>query len=124
MTEATLNALRSPYSHLLHASVALRAVPGEFDLGGVAGGGRSAAAVCRAAGQRIEQRLAALGGVLAGAEQRVLALAQVAQLPPCRTALALAQFLLGRLRMGWNESGLWNPRPCSVQMLPRWSAGG
>src|SRR3569833_781207 len=32
VTEATLSAVRSPYDTLLHASVALRAVPGEFDL--------------------------------------------------------------------------------------------
>ena len=113
VTEATLNALRSPYSHLLHASVALRAVPGEFDLHWVgkitqaAGAQPPQSAVLQAS--EIEQRLAALGDVLAGAEQRVLALAQVAQLPAMQTALALAQFLLDRLRTGWNESGLWNP---------------
>jgi HD-GYP domain-containing protein (c-di-GMP phosphodiesterase class II) len=113
VTEATLNALRSPYSHLLHASVALRAVPGEFDLHWVGKITQAASAqppqTAVLQSGEIEQRLAALGEVLAGAEQRVQALTATASLPALQTALALAQFLLGRLRTGWNESGLWNP---------------
>ena len=27
-----------------------------------------------------------------------------------QAALELAQFLVGRLRVGWNESGLWSPQ--------------
>lgn len=113
VTEATLNALRSPYSHLLHASVALRAVPGEFDLHWVGKITQAASAqppqsaVMEPAD--IQQRLSALSEVLEAAERRVDALAAQARLPALQQALELAAFLLGRLRTGWNESGLWNP---------------
>lgn len=113
VTEATLNALRSPYSHLLHASVALRAVPGEFDLVWVGKITQAASAQPPQSAvmepEDIQQRLAALSEVLASAESRVSALAAQAQLPALQQALELAEFLLGRLRTGWNESGLWNP---------------
>lgn len=113
VTEATLNALRSPYSHLLHASVALRAVPGEFDLVWVGKITQAASAQAPQSAvmepEDIQQRLAALSEVLASAESRVSALAAQAQLPALQQALELAEFLLGRLRTGWNESGLWNP---------------
>ncbi len=113
VTEATLSALRGNYSHLLHASVALRAVPGEFDLHWVGKVTQAASAqpphsaVMEPAD--IQQRLSALSEVLGAAEQRVDALAATAQLPALQQALELAGFLLGRLRTGWNESGLWNP---------------
>lgn len=85
MTEATLNALRSPYSHLLHASVALRAVPGEFDLVWVGKITEAASAQPPQSAvmepEDIQQRLAALSEVLASAESRVSALAAQAQLP-------------------------------------------
>ena len=91
VTEATLNALRSPYSHLLHASVALRAVPGEFDLVWV---GKITQAANAQPPQSvvmepedIQQRLAALSEVLASAESRVSALAAQAQLPALQQAL-------------------------------------
>lgn len=114
VTEATLNALRSPYAHLLHASVALRAVPGEFDMNWV---GQVSQAACAQPPQKavmeeddIEARLAALSDVLAAAETNVSALSAQATLPEMKKALELSQFLLGRLRAGWNESGMWNPR--------------
>jgi hypothetical protein len=113
VTEASLNALRSPYEHLLHASVALRAVPGEFDLNWV---GQVSRAACAqppqtAAMERadIQARLAALGDVLTAAESNVSNAAAQAELPALKRALALSHFLLGRLRAGWNESGMWNP---------------
>lgn len=114
VTEASLNSMQGGYGHLMHASVALRAVPGEFDLGWV---GR----VSRAANEQlplqavmeraeIEARLRALDGVLHAAERQVSALADQAKAVPLKGALALAGFLLQRLRTGWNESGLWNPQ--------------
>jgi hypothetical protein len=113
VTEAALNAMRSPYDHLLHASVALRAVPGEFDLGWVGQVSRAAnrqlplQAVMETAD--IQARLSALQGVLAAAERRVASVAAEPAPPTMKTALDLAQYLLQRLRAGWNESGLWNP---------------
>ncbi|BEU96275.1 HD domain-containing protein [Acidovorax sp. DW039] len=113
VTEATLQALRSPYSHLLHASVALRAVPGEFDLHWVGKITAAASAQPPQAAvlerQEVEQRLAALDAVLNDAEEGVRLQAASADLPAHQGALTLAAFLLQRLRTGWNESGLWNP---------------
>lgn len=113
VTEAALQALRSPYSHLLHASVALRAVPGEFDLHWV---GKITAAASAQPPQaavlerkEVEQRLAALDAVLNDAEEGVRVKAASADLPAHQGALTLAASLLQRLRTGWNESGLWNP---------------
>ena len=114
VTEAALNAVRSPLDHLLRASIALRAVPGEFDLHWVGRISQVASAqvphkpVMEPAD--IQDRLAALGDVLTAAEFNVDALSARADLPAMKDALALSQFLVGRLRAGWNESGLWNPR--------------
>jgi hypothetical protein len=91
--------------------VALRAVPGEFDLHWV---GR----VSRAANEQpplqpvmeladIRARLGALDAVLHAAERNVAALAARAKAPTLKGALALAGFMVERLRAGWNESGLW-----------------
>ncbi len=114
VTEASLNAVRSPFDTLLRASVALRAVPGEFDLHWVgritqtASAQPADAAAMEAAD--IQSRLTALGDVLTAAEFNVDALAARAELPAMKQALDLARFLIGRLRIGWNESGMWNPR--------------
>jgi hypothetical protein len=114
VTEATLNAVRSPDDHLLHASVALRAVPGEFDLNWV---GKVSQVACAQPPhsavmepEDIQARLAALGEVLTAAQSNVSQLAARSTLPAMTSALELSQFLLGRLRTGWNESGMWNPR--------------
>ena len=114
VTEGVLGALRSSYDGLLHASVALRAVPGEFDLHWVGQVSRAACAqppspAVMEVGD-IQARLDALGQVLTKAEVKVAQLAEQAQLPALQDTLGLAQFLLGRLRTGWNESGLWNPQ--------------
>jgi len=113
VTEASLNAVRGPYDHLLHASVALRAVPGEFDLNWV---GKVSQAACAQPPQKavmesgdIQARLAALSEVLTSAESNAARLAAQTELPAMKNALDLSQFLLGRLRAGWNESGMWNP---------------
>jgi hypothetical protein len=113
VTEATLSAARSPFDTLLRASVALRAVPGEFDLAWV---GRVSQAACAQPPQKsvmepadIQARLVALGDVLTAAEVNVAAVAGRSKLLAMKKALELSQFLIGRLRAGWNESGLWNP---------------
>ena len=113
VTEATLNAIRGDHGQLLHASVALRAVPGEFDLNWVGKVSQAVAAQTAATAvmetEDIQARLAALGAVLTAAETQVAERLQEAKLPALQNALALAQFLIGRLRAGWNESGMWNP---------------
>ncbi len=113
VVEAALNAMRSPYDRLLRASVALRAVPGEFDLAWV--GKLSRAATAEAAQPPamehgdIEARLKALAEVLTAAETSVATQQAAATHPHQLRALELAAYLLQRLRAGWNESGMWNP---------------
>jgi hypothetical protein len=114
VTEAALNAVQGPFGRLMRASVALRAVPGEFDLSWV---GKISHAACAQApatavmdSEDVQARLDALGEVLTAAESKVATLCASTQLPAMKQALDLSQFLLGRLRAGWNESGMWNPR--------------
>ena len=118
VTEAALNAMRSSNDRLLHASIALRAVPGEFDLAWVGKISRAAGAEPpqRAVMERedIQARLAALADLLTTAEANASALAAYAAHPALKRAVALAQFQVGRLRAGWNESGMWNPRALVV----------
>ncbi len=112
VTEATLSAVRSPYDTLLRASVALRAVPGEFDQHWM---GRITQAAAAQAPQRsvmepadVQARLVALDGVLNAAEANVAVVAGRSRLLQMKKALELAQYLISRLRTGWNESGLWS----------------
>ena len=112
VAEAALNAMHWSYGHLMHASVALRAVPGEFDLGWVGQVSRAAneQPALQAVMERadIQARLYALDHVLKAAECNVARLAEQARSPTLQRALALAGFLVQRLRTGWNESGLWS----------------
>ncbi len=114
VTEATLTALHGTDTPLLRASVALRAVPGEFDMHWA---GKISHAACALPptpavmeADDIQARLAALDQVLGAAEAGVAALATDPDLPALKPALGLAGFLLARLRTGWNDSGMWNPR--------------
>jgi hypothetical protein len=112
VTEATLSAVRGPYDTLHRASVALRAVPGEFDQHWM---GRVTQAANALAPQKsvmdtadVQARLVALGDVLSAAEANVAAVAGRSKLLAMKKAMELAQFLISRLRAGWNESGLWS----------------
>jgi hypothetical protein len=113
VVEAALAALGGGNEHLLYASVALRAVPGEFDLEWV--GDISHAAAQQAPLQAVMEdddiraRLGALGAVLETAEAHAAHLCKSAPQPPLKGAAELSAFLLSRLRAGWNESGMWNP---------------
>lgn len=112
VTEAALAALRCASKELLHASVALRAVPGEFDLAWVGRLTQAAQAqpplqpVLEASD--IRARRSALGEVLQAAEQNAGRLARGAHSSGMKAALELALFLIARLRAGWNEAGLWS----------------
>ena len=114
VTEAALAALRGPHEQLLHASIALRAVPGEFDMvwiGQLARVAREQPPLQPAmTPPEIRARRAALEEVLQAAEDNAALLAVGAGSPDMLAALELAQFLIGRLRAGWNESGLWSPQ--------------
>lgn len=113
VTEAALNAMRSEGDHLLHASVALRAVPGEFDMhwvgqiSHIANRQPPLQPVMETAD--VQARLDALDSVLHAADASVATALGQARSQQLKQALELAHFLLGRLRKGWNESGMWNP---------------
>ncbi len=114
VADAALAALRSPHDALPRASVALRAVPGEFDLAWVGHLTRAARGepmlppVMEPAD--IRARREALGEVLQSAEDDIALLAVGERSPAMNKALELASFLVARLRIGWNESGLWHPQ--------------
>lgn len=112
VTEALLNALRDPGAPLLHASVALRAVPGEFDPGwaGLVSQAANAQPLASAVMEPgdIGARREALETLLAGAQARVAELVREGGSPSMLQAVSLADFLLQRVRTGWNESGLWS----------------
>jgi hypothetical protein len=117
VVEASLAALEGGRDHLQHASIALRAVPGEFDLDVV---GHVSHAACEQPPlqpvmeeDEIRARLDALASVLTAAESNVARVSAQATHPGLREATALAGWMLGRLRIGWNESGLWSPRAMS-----------
>lgn len=111
LAAVTDTVLRAADGSLQRASIALRAVPGEFDLGWVgrltraARGQPALAPVMEPAD--IRARRAALSEVLAAAEQQVAAAAASAS-PALQAACDTAAFLVSRLRAGWNESGLWH----------------
>jgi hypothetical protein len=111
VTEAALATLAGERAHLTHASVALRVVPGEFDLhwvGAIAQAARRqpplAASIELA---EVERRLTMLDGVLQAAQSQATTLMDGAESLALKDALALGLHLLSRLRMGWNASGLW-----------------
>ena len=112
VADAALAALRSPHDPLARASVALRAVPGEVDLAWVGHLARAARSepmlVPVLAPEDIRARRAALGEVLQAAEDDIALLAVGERSAGMMQALELASFLVARLRIGWNESGLWH----------------
>lgn len=112
VADAALAALRGAHDGLQRASIALRAVPGEFDLawvGHLANAARSEPALPPVMDPvDIRARRVALGEVLQSAEDNVALLAVGDRSPALRAALELAAFLVARLRIGWNESGLWH----------------
>jgi hypothetical protein len=111
VTEAVLAVLRSDSPQLARASVALRVVPGEFELGWVGpvsyASGLQPPLQASLGRDEIQVRLALLDAALQTAHVGIVALASTAQSQALVDALNLAQHLLARLRKGWNASGLW-----------------
>ena len=120
VTEAALGVLRGGHQQqLARVSVALRAVPGEFDLSWV---GRIANAtrqqpelVATLPPDAIQTRLGKLDEALQTATDQVNELCDNAKSLPLIDALCLAQHLLRRLRTGWYASGLWARGAVSAQ---------
>jgi hypothetical protein len=119
VTDATLAVLRGAHPQLARASVALRVVPGEFDLGWVgrvAKAAQSQPALRADLGpQEIQGRLTALDAALQAAQDCAKALAGSAESAGLKDAIGLSQHLLARLRTGWNASGLWSHQAVSAQ---------
>lgn len=116
--EATLGVLRRERPHLARASVALRVVPGEFDLGWaglLARAARAQAPMQASAGaDEVRGKIARLDAALQAAQFRTSTLMLQAETPALKDALGLAQHLLNRLRTGWNASGLWSSEALST----------
>jgi HD-GYP domain-containing protein (c-di-GMP phosphodiesterase class II) len=118
VVEAALGSLRGTPS-LARASVALRVVPGEFDLHWLA----AIEAAARSEPPRraslttaeVQGRLERLDAALQAAERQSGELLAQAESPPLKNALALSSHLLARLRLGWNASGLWSASAVSVR---------
>ncbi len=117
VAEGALNTLRHEPDDLARASVALRVVPGEYDMDWVT-------EVARAASVRgpsdakldliaVQARLARLDDSLRRAQDHATALTSRSEAGTLRDTLALAQFLIGRLRAGWFASGLWSSEAVS-----------
>jgi hypothetical protein len=112
VTDAALAVLRGERPFLARISVALRVVPGEFDLtwvGRIAEAARSEPEL--PATQKtadVRMRLARLDAALAAAQDGVATAKGQTEAPSLVDALGLAQHLLGRLRTGWYASGLWS----------------
>jgi hypothetical protein len=112
VTESALAVLRGERPELARVSIALRVVPGEYDLTWV--GAIAAATRAQPVPQAhldnhtVQARLRRLDLALQGAQDCAKGLAPAAEAPALKDALALAQYLLDRLRAGWYTSGLWN----------------
>ena len=112
VTEGALAVLRGERPYLARISVALRVVPGEYDLswvGRIADAARHQPALHAQLGvDEVQARLARLDAGLQAAQQCADELVATTESTPLQGALALAQHLLGRLRKGWYASGLWS----------------
>jgi len=119
VTEGALGVLRGEKPYLARVSVALRVVPGEYDLswvGRIADAARAQPALHATLDTaEVQARLARLDAALQEAQDAAGAIAVNAEAPALKDAVALAQHLLGRLRTGWNASGLWSIESVSPQ---------
>lgn len=119
VTDACLQHLRSDQAHLTRASVALRAVPGEFDLhwvGLVAYSARSQPPLqATVTLEQIQNSLTRLDMDLQALQNQAQSLAMSADSDKLKDALGLAQHLLQRLRTGFNASGLWSRDAVAAQ---------
>jgi len=119
VTEATLAVLRGEHPQLSRVSVALRVVPGEFDLSWV--GALSAAARQQPSGHgapdpgTVQARLGRLDSAMQTARETLDRLLPQAETTPFKEALGLTQHLLQRLRTGWYASGLWSTQALAPQ---------
>ena len=120
VTEGSLGVLRGTRRPTLaRVSVALRVIPGEFELGWVGSIADAARAQPTAQAlldtEQVQARLGMLDAALRMAKEKVDEFAVSAESPAFQGAIALAQYLLGRLRTGWYASGLWSTEALQTQ---------
>jgi hypothetical protein len=119
VTETACAVLRGDSPYLARVSVALRVVPGEFDLTWVSRIGDAARKQPALHGQlpmtEVQARLTRLDAALGGTLETATELGAQAASPALKGALTLAGHLLGRLRTGWFASGLWSAEAIAEQ---------
>jgi hypothetical protein len=119
VTETTCAVLRGEAPYLARVSVALRVVPGEFDLSWVTRIGDAVRAQPALHGhlaiEAVQARLTRLDAALQGTLDSANEAAGQAETSALKTGLQLAGHLLGRLRTGWFASGLWNAEAIAAQ---------
>jgi len=119
--EGALAALRQSEATLQHASVTLRAVPGEFDdhlLGPLAAAARTVPAMtARHTLPELHAHLAELDSTLNDALMRLDHLLRTPGSEQLRQAGEMARHLLTKLRSGWHESGLWQPQAIGLDQV-------
>lgn len=112
VTDAGLAALRSPHANLHHASVALRVVPGEFDIhlsGPLAAAARSVKPMeAKGTMSDLQVSLSRLDVILQEAMNHIDGTLPAESSEGLQRAAELSRYLLHKLRQGWNESGLWS----------------
>lgn len=118
VTESTLATLAEPAAPLSRASVALRVVPGEYDLRWV---GlitqvvrRQPTATAQRTTDELQDRLAKLAEVMHDASDATTALRRDAMSAALKDALTLTEHLLARLYGGLMTSGLWSVDPVAA----------
>ncbi|MBX9793239.1 MAG: HD domain-containing protein [Burkholderiaceae bacterium] len=118
VTESTLATLAEPAAPLSRASVALRVVPGEYDLRWV---GlitqvvrQQPIATAQRTADELQDRLAKLAEVMHDASAATTALRREAMSVALKDALTLTEHLLARLYGGLMTSGLWSVDPVAA----------
>jgi len=119
VTEHACAVLRGEAPYLARASVALRVVPGEFDLSWVRRISDAArlnpGLHAQMDAQAVQSRLNYLDTALAAAARSTEELSNQSSHAALKEALVLTQHMLGRLRKGWYASGLWSVEAITEQ---------
>ena len=119
VTETACGVLRGQAPYLPRMSVALRVVPGEYDLTWISRISDAARIQPSLHTQlpmdEVQARLTRLDAALQGTLETVGDLNDGAESSALKEALALSRHLLGRLRTGWFASGLWSAEAIAEQ---------
>ncbi|MES2952420.1 MAG: HD domain-containing phosphohydrolase [Pseudomonadota bacterium] len=111
VVEVTLGITSSSKFPWAHTSFALRMIPGEFEgsgLGFVTAAAREAAEDLSLAGEASPSKLDIVNDQLAAALAVAMETQRNASTSEVRAVAERAHQLLSRLRIGWNEMGLWS----------------